>query len=338
MSGHDFDRISAALADSIDFKTQVVRLSEGEEIEFKESFNWAGRSEYAKTMAAFANNRGGYIIFGISNTGPRIVGLKSENFEKQDNAKVAEYLNALFSPAVIFERHAVTIGDFRLGLLWTAQAERRPVMAIKQDGDVREAEVYFRYNARSEKIKFPEMKAIIDGVKDAERASWADILKNIARIGPESLGIMDIKEGAIHGRSGNLMIDATLVPKLNFIKEGEFNEGGAPTLKLIGDVTPIGAAEGRMAVRITNDPTAVAVREETILDQYPLEYADVIKRAAARYSDFKANNVFHRLMQGLKSNPEYCHTRYLYRGRKTAYTNMYSPAVFNELDKVYRPK
>jgi len=37
---------------------------ESSQLEFKESFNWLSKDKYAKSMAAFANNRGGFIIFG----------------------------------------------------------------------------------------------------------------------------------------------------------------------------------------------------------------------------------------------------------------------------------
>lgn len=33
-------------------------------IEFKQSFSWANKAEYARTIAAFANSRGGYFVFG----------------------------------------------------------------------------------------------------------------------------------------------------------------------------------------------------------------------------------------------------------------------------------
>ena len=50
-------------------------------LEFKESFNLGNMDEYAKTMAAFANNRGGIIIFGVKDN-PRIpIGIRKEKFD-----------------------------------------------------------------------------------------------------------------------------------------------------------------------------------------------------------------------------------------------------------------
>ncbi|MCQ2605533.1 MAG: ATP-binding protein [Bacteroidales bacterium] len=38
---------------------------ESQTLEFKESYNHAGLAEYFRDFAAFANNKGGYLIFGI---------------------------------------------------------------------------------------------------------------------------------------------------------------------------------------------------------------------------------------------------------------------------------
>jgi predicted HTH transcriptional regulator len=51
-------------------------------LEFKESFNWNAKDKYAKSMAAFANNKGGFIVFGIKDKPRDLVGLRSNNFEE----------------------------------------------------------------------------------------------------------------------------------------------------------------------------------------------------------------------------------------------------------------
>ena len=47
---------------------------ESSEIEFKESFNFGNMPKYSKTMAAFANNKGGYILFGIKDSPRELIG------------------------------------------------------------------------------------------------------------------------------------------------------------------------------------------------------------------------------------------------------------------------
>lgn len=45
-----------------------IKARESSTNEFKEAFNWSCKADYAKTMAAFANNKGGFLIFGIKDT------------------------------------------------------------------------------------------------------------------------------------------------------------------------------------------------------------------------------------------------------------------------------
>jgi len=64
-------------------------------------------------------------------------------------------------------------------------------------------------------------------------------MSKIIQIGINNVAIMDILDGKIHGKSGTMVIDESLIPKIKFINEGTFSEEeGAPTLKLVGDVTP----------------------------------------------------------------------------------------------------
>ena len=57
----------------------TIRSRESNTVEFKQSFNKGNTAAYAKTMAAYANNSGGYIIFGITDSPSKIVGLKNDN-------------------------------------------------------------------------------------------------------------------------------------------------------------------------------------------------------------------------------------------------------------------
>ena len=41
---------------------------EGQCLEFKEQFNLAGLADYFRDFAAFSNNRGGDLIFGVTDT------------------------------------------------------------------------------------------------------------------------------------------------------------------------------------------------------------------------------------------------------------------------------
>jgi len=52
-----------------------ITARESSQLEFKEQFNWLSKANYAKSMVAFANNKGGYIVFGIKDQPRELVGL-----------------------------------------------------------------------------------------------------------------------------------------------------------------------------------------------------------------------------------------------------------------------
>ena len=74
---------------------------ESQYLEFKESFNFAGLADYFHDFAGFANNKGGYLIFGVKDRPKReLIGLKTNaiaQFDKLDPEKISGYLLDIFS-------------------------------------------------------------------------------------------------------------------------------------------------------------------------------------------------------------------------------------------------
>ncbi|MFT7593075.1 MAG: putative HTH transcriptional regulator [Paracoccaceae bacterium] len=68
---------------------------ESQTLEFKEQFNFAGLADYLRDFAAFANNRGGYLIFGVADS-PRVAsGLSNralEQFSKLDPEAISGHV------------------------------------------------------------------------------------------------------------------------------------------------------------------------------------------------------------------------------------------------------
>src|ERR1035441_799185 len=83
----------------------AMRLAsrESSRLDFKESFNLGSADEYARTMAAFANTAGGYLVFGVKDKPRTLIGLKSDNFDGVDPAKVTQALNERFAPEIHWE-------------------------------------------------------------------------------------------------------------------------------------------------------------------------------------------------------------------------------------------
>ncbi|MDD3729198.1 MAG: ATP-binding protein [Candidatus Pacebacteria bacterium] len=316
-------------------------------LEFKESFNWNSKDKYAKSMVAFANNKGGYIVFGIKDKPRNLVGLQSNNFEDVDEAKITSYLNGIFAPEIIFEKFITTVKGKTIGILYTQQAKTKPLVCIKNDGELKEAEIYYRYNARSEKIKYPAMKMMFDAVREEERKSWMEHFEKISKIGPTNVAIMDTIAGEISGKSGTLVIDKKLIPKLKFINQGNFQEKGKPVLRLIGDVKPVSIIAGKSkdgsGIQITDDPNAPAFRieqESAFKSKYTLDHSDLLKSCKTRYSNFRQGKRFNDIKKNiLKVDKKYADQWPAnYKKPKLSDPYFYSNECYKVLDKNYNKK
>jgi len=218
-----------------------IRRRESSILEFKANFNLGQLSNYAKTMAAFANNHGGAIAFGITDN-PRLPqGLSNDKFFTFDPEKITNELNRTFQPEISWKMEEIEIDSKKFGFIIVDESSRKPVIAKTNKGNVKEGGIYYRYNARSELIKYPELLNIIETIKKKERRLWLNHIQQIAHIGVESAGIFNPTDGLVKGSSGAFIIDKTLLPHLQFIKEGHFVEkDGSPSIKLIGNAHVIG--------------------------------------------------------------------------------------------------
>lgn len=241
----------AALSDLVRISAQgsVLRVvtHEGAVKEFKESFTWGSIGLYARTMAAFANARGGYIIFGVTDK-PRIaIGLTGtglSSFDDLDRAKLTNGLNELFSPELHWDTVLHSLEGITLGLIYVFESDNKPVIARKshqaQNAKLLEGDILYRYNSRTERAKFPELKHIIDDAKYREQKSMLHHIQELVKAGASNAAVLDFSESTLRGPTGErVLVSQDLLDKISFIREGEFAEvTGAPTLRLIGDVVP----------------------------------------------------------------------------------------------------
>lgn len=244
------------------------RLSsrENSRLEFKESFNWGNRARYARTMAAFANNVGGFVVFGVKDSPHELVGLASEGFDRIDSAKVAGYLNSTFAPELAWEMFALEMEGVRLGAIAVEQAVTKPVVCMKGGGkELQEAEIYYRYRGRSERIRYPELERIIGDRLRRDREAFMKHLRRIDRLGPENIGVLDLAGGELTGSERKLLLGDDLVSELRVIREGQFaevDETGTPTLRLVGDVHVVDSGTLRPVRAVVR---AMAIGEKDIM-------------------------------------------------------------------------
>ncbi|MEQ9568700.1 MAG: ATP-binding protein [Longimicrobiales bacterium] len=237
---------------SIDSGSKAVSSRENSRLEFKKTFNLGSAPRYLRTMASFSNARGGYLVFGVTDS-PRIaIGVNRRKFESFDPVRLTALLNSNLSPELEWESGVVTVEGVDLGYIYTGEATRKTVIASSNYGeDLREGEIYYRYRGQSRTIAFPELRQIIEERLDREREAWRRHIERIAAAGPTNVGILDSVAGLVHGRGGTYLLDPGLLSQLTFIREGSFDEvDGAPALKIIGSVQPAGAVHPARAVPI----------------------------------------------------------------------------------------
>jgi hypothetical protein len=253
---------------------------ENSRLEFKEAFNLGSADEYAKAAAAFANAQGGYIVFGVKDAPRELVGLKSTNFDTFDSAKLTNALNERFSPEIRWEPHSAVVRGFKVGVLYFAEAAQKPVVCTKNAGCLQQGAIYYRHRGRSEAIRYPELRRLLDEEKARERNLWMKQLRRISEAGVDNVAVLNLQSGEVSGANGRFYVSEELLPKLQFIREGQFVESeGAIALRLLGDIQP---AEGLVIQSTVEVPTpihesqviAAFLRRQSVLS--PTEYLKAI--------------------------------------------------------------
>ena len=255
---------------------QRLSSRESGKLEFKEAFHFGSTDEYAKTMAAFANTAGGYLVYGVKDKPRTLIGLKNDAFDSLDPAKLTQTLNSTLAPEIQWDPHTHEVQGKKVGIIYVHEARTKPVLCLKTTKEVQEGAIYYRYRGRSEKIKYPELRQLLDNEREKERELWTQTLQRMARIGIENVGVLNSVTGEVSGGKGSFLISEELLPQIQFIHSGTFVEsGGQPTLKLIGEVTPINSqlVQPTKLVRAPLhglDILKAFVRRESVLS--PLDY------------------------------------------------------------------
>lgn len=275
---------------------------ERKDLEYKSSFSFAELPEYYKDMAAFANNAGGYLIFGISDSPRQIVGLKNKSlkrFDTIDPARIEQALLDTFSSNIIWEITIHYIGNIRIGVIYTHPSNQKPIISKRNLGDkqeIREGEIYFRYAGTTRRIQYGELQNIINQRINSSTSQLLSLINKISVIGPANAAILDTERGTIEKDAGNLIvIDEDLIQKIKFIREGHFDEKeGATTLKLVGEVHSMNAVEVTKTIR------------QRLIDQYPLSYTALVDEIQKRAPYLKRGEINSAIRENdVKNNSQY---------------------------------
>lgn len=313
-------------------KGDILYHREGQKLEFKGQFNLAGLANYFRGFAAFANNRGGYLIYGVKDS-PRIpIGLKKssiEQFNKIDPEKISGYLLKIFSSDIVWEQATVKIDGKIFGVFYIHEGSAKPIIAKKDEGKdqiIKNGEVYYRYGGRSQKIQYAELESIINKRIEQNNRQWLDLMAKIGQAGPQNAAILDTEKALIEKDDSRILVlDEGLAKKLKVVKEGQFSEKeGTATLKLVSDVVPIGKVE------------VIKTIKEGLTKAYPLSAMELSNEVQKILPNAKQNDIWRVIKDNeMKTNSDY--SAYNFRNKrqedeyqKSGNVPSATPSIYNQ--------
>lgn len=215
----------------------ILKRRESHYIEFKAKFDWSAekaRSNYCKSLCAFSNNKGGALIFGVENQPHKIVGI--ENFEDIDDADISNYINEIFTPSINFERMTFEFRGMKIGVLYAFKNKNRPIICNKDSSKTFSSDVYYRYGAKSSKIKAGDLIKLIEEIRKEESDRWMKLLDNIGKIGIENTHLLNSSSGEIISENNTFLLDEKLLDQIKIVDRYSIQEDGQPAVRIIGDI------------------------------------------------------------------------------------------------------
>lgn len=313
-------------------KEQFLHHREGQELEFKEQFSLAGLADYFRDFAAFANNRGGYLILGVTDRPRTAAGLSQrsiDQFEKIDPEKISGFLLDIFSGDICWHQDLIEFNKKHFGVFYIEEAAMKPIIAKKDEGKdqiIKNGEIYYRYGGRTQKIQHAELERMIDRRVEQNNNHWIDLMSKIGRAGPMNAAVVDTEKGIIEkGDARILVLDEALANKLKFVKEGHFTEKkGAATLKLVGDIVPVDKVE------------VVKKVKESLTKRFPYAALEMAKEVQKRCVGARQGDVWQVIADNnLKGNLDY--SAYNFRNKKqedefksNGKVSSSTPSIYNE--------
>lgn len=221
-------------------------------LEFKESYSYGNTATYLKAMASFANNKGGYIFFGIKDKPRKLLGLNQnslQHFDEMDIDKFTGILCDYFIPEIEWQHHIFDFHEMKFGVIYVSELANKPCICKKNYDDktskycLKEGDIYYRYRGKSERIHYSELINILNEQRNKESRAWMTHLEKILKAGPTNIATIDFTSMDLGLNDGSgFVLDKSLakelLSKIKLVKEGNFSEiDGKPTLKLIGNLS-----------------------------------------------------------------------------------------------------
>lgn len=232
-----------------------LTATESDNVECKSNFGFKHADKWLKAIAGLSNNSGGFVLFGVHDQGEKgadqedlsylVAGMNSDAFTRADPSAFSKIVKSVFDPTPKFHIASATMDNMTVGILYVSRHEGRPVIATKQEGSIQEGDIFYRYPGQSSRIKYSDLRAMLDSRDADARMKILPLVERLLRIGPTNTFLADLTEGTLADGERTIQIDPALIQTLTFIKEGEFSDkAGAPTLKIVGELRTTSGATG----------------------------------------------------------------------------------------------
>lgn len=242
----------AALFDKGDDGCYVLRGGETDGVECKQSFHGPMHDGLLRAVAALANHRGGYILYGVENATGALLGLRDDRFTDTDPNLFTQAFRGAMEPCPRFELGTTQLGGAKLGAVFIHEEAEAPVIATKDRDTFKAGVVYYRYPGESRAIAGPDFRRLLAARDRRARQEAAELARRVVELGSDA-ALLDLKSGQIEGRTGSLFVSPELLQKMQFIREGDFvQKDGAAALRIVGDVA------------VASAPAEVLVREKIV--------------------------------------------------------------------------
>jgi hypothetical protein len=215
---------------------------ESDEFECKEGFSLRNFGKPLRTIAGFANNRGGYLFFGVKDKplGFAVCGLADDRFTDTDQNKFSQTIRSVLEPTPRFRVASLKLDTMTVGVIHVEPHGAKPVIASKTEGDVAEGAIYYRYPGETKAICYADLRAILDERDQRSREAILPMVQRLLELGPKDAMVANLADGQLEGGQRPIIIDQQLVERIKFIRDVQFDEvDGAETLRLVGDVSAV---------------------------------------------------------------------------------------------------
>ena len=192
-------------------RRQLIKLIEQGEnltVEFKQRFS--SEEKIAKEMIAFANTKGGVIIFGVEDNG-KICGVRSEKGEAELIKVAAE---KYCEPPVLYKLDFINIGPDELVVVTISESEYKPhrLQDYEPKINLNTAQVYVRVNEKSVPASKEMIKILQSRTSGSSLVNYS-VSKNEKIVFEllESNEVTNVKELAVKANISNRRASRTLI-------------------------------------------------------------------------------------------------------------------------------